>query len=497
MTPICLITPPSVFLLDEKVFCALGILRVAACLEQAGHPVEMVDLCGVKNFEQAIGDHASVTEATIFGITATSPQMPATMKVAEAIRKAKPEAKIILGGPHPTLVGAALRRDSKLGRKARAYRDMEKLRKAFDVVVCGDGEEAVFVAIQPNSPPIVDVDDPACSMFLTNQRLNELPFPARHLVDLKSYKYSIDGAASTSAVFQLGCPYLCTFCSGRESPMLRRIRTRTTPSIIAELRELHDRYGYTSVMAFDDELNVNPKMIELMAAIDGLQKELGVEFKMRGFIKSQLFNDAQAEAMMKAGFRVILIGFESGSERILENIQKRATREDNTRCMEIARRHGLKVKALMSLGHAGESHETIEDTKQWLLEVKPDDFDATVITTYPGCPYFDHAEQQPDKPEIWTYTAPKSGDKLHAIDIDFTEVSGFYKGILGDYHSYVYTDFLTPENLVSLRDALEIDVRAKLGIPFNAGAPGIRYEASMGMTKLPPNILRSSLEHCA
>src|SRR3990167_7395415 len=120
-------------------------------------------------------------------------------------------------------------------------------------------------------------------------------------------------------------------------------------------------------MFYDDELNVNLKIVELMNAIADSQQKLGQEFRLRGFIKSQLFTDAQAEAMYRAGFRWILTGFESGSPRILENINKKATREENTRCLEIGRRHGLKVKALMSIGHPGESETTVLDTHKWLL----------------------------------------------------------------------------------------------------------------------------------
>src|SRR6185369_16269875 len=108
-------------------------------------------------------------------------------------------------------------------------------------------------------------------------------------------------------------------------------------------------------------------------------------------VKAELFTDEQAEAMYQAGFRWLLVGFESGDERILANIQKRASRDDNTRAMDIARRHDLKVKALMSVGHPGESENTIRATRDWLLEVKPADFDVSIITTYPGTPYFDEA----------------------------------------------------------------------------------------------------------
>lgn len=493
--PVCLITPPSAFLLDERVFLTLGILRVAACLERNGYAVEMVDASGIANFEEAVRDHAMATEAVAFGITSTTPQMPAASKIAASIRQANPNAKIIIGGPHVTLVNAAVKRERKLGIiNGRATRALEKLHSIFDVIVAGDGDDAIFEAIKDPCPKLIDADDPASNLFLTNSRLEELPFPARHLVDVGSYHYSIEGHKALSMIAQLGCPFACGFCGGRESPMLRRIRTRSTDSVVREAMGLHKTYGVTGIMYYDDELNVNPNMIELMNAMTKAQESIGVEFRQRGFIKSQLFTDAQAEAMYEAGFRWILVGFESGSPRILENINKKATRDENSRCMEIAKRHNLKVKALMSMGHPGESEETVNDTKQWLLDMHPDDFDLTIITTYPGTPYYDHALKSKDNSNVWTYTYPKTGDKLHSYEVDYTEVADYYKGDPdGGYHSYVYTEHLSADKMVQLRDSLEKDIRSKLGIPFNPGAAAIRYEHSMGQSgRLPGNILRTT-----
>lgn len=491
---ICLITPPSVFLLDERVFCSLGILKVAACLEQAGHVVEMVDLSGIENFTDAITAHARNSTATHFGITATTPQMPSTVKVVAAIRAVRPDVKIILGGPHVTLVCAALKREKKLGMEGRATRAFAKLIESFDILVAGDGEDSVFLAIQPDAPQYIDADNPSTNLFLTNDRLNETPWPARHLIDLSSYHYTIDGVPSTSAIFQLGCPFACTFCGGRESPMLRRIRSRTTANVVAEIEHIYKTYGISGVMDYSDETNVNPQMIDLMKSLRAMQDRLGIEMRFRGFVKSQLLNDDQAEALYGAGFRWILVGFESGSDRILDNINKKATRAENTRCMEIAKRHGLKVKALMSIGHAGESEETVRETKDWLLEVRPDDFDASIISTYPGCPYFDFAVKHPTVPDAWTFTAPRSKDRLHSYEIDFTQVADFYKGQnIGGYKAYVFTDHIDSDKLVELRDDLEADVRKKLKIPFNQSAASIRYEHSMGLPgRLPDFILRST-----
>ena len=487
---ICLITPPSIFLLDERVFMTLGILKVAAVLEQAGIEVEMLDLSGVENYEEAVRDYASASPTACYGLTATTPQMPAATKIYRMIRATRPQARIILGGPHVTLIHAAYQYEQKRGRAGRATSAYRSLEEMFDVMVVGDGELAVFEALGTTVPKLVDGDDPKSTYFLTNQKLTDLPFPARHLVDVDSYHYSIDGVRALSMIAQLGCPFGCGFCGGRMSPFLRRIRMRTSENIVREMVQLYETYGVTGFMLYDDELNVNPKIIELMDLIAAAQEKLGVEFRLRGFIKAELFTDQQAAAMYRAGFRWILVGFESGHERILSNSQKKASQTDNTRCMDIARRHHLKVKALMSVGHPGESEETIRATADWLLAVKPDDFDATVITTYPGTPYFDEAVET--KPGVWSYTYPKSGDQLHSLEVDYREVAEYYKGIPGEYTSYVYTDYLSAQELVRLRDWLEGHVRGTLGIPYNTAAPAVRYEHSMGQGAIPPSLLRSS-----
>jgi anaerobic magnesium-protoporphyrin IX monomethyl ester cyclase len=490
---ICLVIPPSVFLLDERVFATLGILKVAASLEQAGWPVEVLDLSGFSNYEDVVRMHVENTTSKIFGITATTPQMPAAARLTAAIRDVEPASKIILGGPHPTLINAAKKREQKKNTIGRAHKAFAQLINLYDVVVAGDGEDAIFEAIRclDTDQQLVDADDPKGTLFLTDRRLEQTPPPARHLIDLESYRYRIEGYRATSLIAQLGCPFNCGFCGGRESPMLRRIRTRSTASILAEMEQLYRTYKFRGFMFYDDELNVNKNMIELMNGIRDLQWRLGTDFHLRGFVKAELFTAQQAEAMYEAGFRQLLTGFESGSPKILENINKKATRQENTRAVEIAKAAGLKVKALMSIGHPGESLETIADTKQWLLEVEPDDFDCTIITTYPGTPYYDHAVST--APGIWTYTA-KNGDRLHAFELDYNVTADYYKGDPnGGYKAYVYTDFLSAEELIEQRNQLESEVRERLEIPFNLAAASVAFDHSMGQSgPLPMNILRVS-----
>lgn len=468
---ITLVIPPSSFLLDEKVFMSLGVLKVAASLEQRGHKVEVLDLSGVKNFLEVVSDYANSHAVSHYGITATTPQMPSSFKIAQVLKDTG--AKLILGGPHVTLVNAALKKGS-----LRASQPMRKMEEVFDCLVAGDGEESIFIAIGNNGPKLVDADNRKSELFLTNIGLEKTPFPARHLIDVGSYHYLIDGVPALSLIAQLGCPFGCGFCGGRSSAMLRQIRTRSSQSIVDEMTFIYKTYGIRGFMLHDDELNVNPKIVELMNLIADTQDKLGTEWRMRGFVKSELFTEAQAKAMYRAGFRWLLTGFESGSPRILTNINKRATREENSRCVELAHGAGLKIKALMSIGHPGESYETVRETKEWVLETKPDDFDVTIITCYPGTPYFDEAIPFSGG---YVYTYAKTGDKLYQVDVDHSEIEDYYKGIPGvGYHSYVFTDDLSAEELVRLRDEAEADIRSKLCIPYPKAASELLYEHSMG-----------------
>lgn len=491
---VCLIIPPAVFLIDERVFPSLGILKVAAVLENADYRVDVLDLSGISNYCSAVGDYIAATDCRIFGITASTPQMPQVMAVATAIRELRPDAKLILGGPHVTLTHTAAKKERIRGSCGRATGVMRGLEAAFDVLVSGDGEKAVFVALKDDAPHIVDADELRSPLFLSREEFTASPFPARHLIDLSTYGYSIDGEPSTSIVGQLGCPFSCGFCGGRESPCLRTVRIRSTGSIVREITALYERYGYTGFMFYDDELNVNPHFTDLLDDLISLQVRVGRAFHFRGFVKAELFTDRQARAMYQAGFRWILSGFETGSSRILRNINKRATREDNSRCIAVAREHGLKVKALMSLGHPGESPATIDETRTWLLEAKPDDVDITIITPYPGSSYHDRAVRVTASGHEWVYTVPATGDRLYSAEIDYAATSVYYKGDPGDgYRAFVHTDALTADEIVASRQLLESEIRSSLSLPFPSNAAALHYEHSMGQAgTLPRHILNAA-----
>ncbi len=472
------VIPPSGFLLDERVFPTLGVLKVAAVLEASGMGVDVLDFSGVADWSGQLAQHLSTSDSNAYGITATMPQMPSAAAIAAQIRSHRPEVRLILGGPHVTLMHTSARQEWSRGTPGRAVRAIADLQALFDVLVCGDGERAIWLALQDQAPALVDADDTTSTLFMTSPMLDAAPLAARHLIDLDSYHYQIDGARAHSVVAQLGCPFGCQFCGGRRSAFLRKIRTRTTQAVLQEIQHLSAQYGTRGVMFFDDELNVNKQFMELLTALRDWQEAEGIELRLRGFLKAELITDEMVAAMYASGFRQVLVGFESGHERILQNIKKIATREDNTRAMELLHAHGMSVKAAMSIGHPGENWDTLEATKQWLIEVAPDEFDVSIITVYPGTPYYDDARES--APGFWTFTEPRTGDRLHAVAVDHLTDVSFYKGIPGSYQSFVFTDYLSQDDLCRSRDRLESEVRDALKIPYPVAPAALQYEHSMG-----------------
>ena len=346
----------------------------------------------------------------------------------------------------------------------------------------GDGELAIFEALKDDAPKVIDGDDPKGGLFLTDRMFTEGPLPARHLVDLKSYRYSIEGHRATSLIAQLGCPFGCGFCGGRNSKSLRQIRNRDTASILQEVEHLHVEHGYTGFMFYDDELNVSKSFVELMNGLSDLQARLGADFRLRGFVKSELFTKEQAEAMFRAGFRWLLCGFEAANERILVNIDKRAKLADNDRCVELAktrRPQGQGADVMRPSGRVGRDHHRhprlADPQRGGRFRLHRDHHLSGHAVLRSGgaasraCPTCGPTRI----PRPATGCTPARSTTRCAR----TTTKAIRTAAIARSCSPIIS---APNELVTLRDMVERDVRKALNIPFNPGAPALRYEHSMG-----------------
>lgn len=452
---ILLTIPPSPFLMEERAMPFLGIMSVATVIKKNNYNVEILDLSGHKNYVEDFLTYINNKKYDIIGFTVSTPQYPYVIKMVEKIPTS---IKKIIGGSHVTSCYASY----KHIKNERTIKNIDDIENFFDHIFVGDGEISILEFLKGNlTSKVIDADE-SDELFLSNKYLSTVDFIDRSFINLKDYKFYMNNEPCASIVSQLGCPFNCSFCCGRSSKNMRTIRSRTIEQIIKEIEHLHKTYDYKAFMFYDDEININKSLIPFLKELDILQKTLDVRFKFRANIKSELFTDEQAYFMKKCGFECLLSGFESADEKILKSINKKATVSDNNNAIDICRKYGLKIKALMSCGHPGESVETILKCQQWLIEKRVEEFALTIITPYPGSPYYDSATHLHD--DIWQYKSPYTGDILYSINVDYTKLSHFYKGIPGHYKSYVYTDYISSNDLVSMRDEVEENVRTTLNI---------------------------------
>ena len=446
MKKVGFINPPSEFLIDQRVFMTLGILRVATQLEK-NYDVKFLDLTNSLDYDKDVDKLINENSLDVICLTSTSPQIKTVYEICKHIKKSH-NIKIILGGPHITMMNSSMLKGTPDIKKICSDH-INKILEVIDTIVIGDGEYAIFDAITTNEKIINSEES---DRLFISKNYDDVAIPNREYLDIESYNYFIDGKKSTNLISQMGCPFKCEFCSGRSSKTFKRVRKRTTPNIMIEIDMLYKKYGYTGFMFYDDELNLNKIHFEgLLKSLIEYQKKNNVSFNLRGFTRSDLLDNEQAILMFEAGFRWLLVGFESGSDKMLKNMNKGCTVEDNTRCFDFARNSGLKIKALMSIGHPGETLESVEETIEWLKQVRPDEIDVSIVSVYPGSNYFDKSINDNG---VLKYINDR-GDVLYINNIDFLNESNFYKSKSDGYVSFVHTEELSRQDIVEQRLRIE------------------------------------------
>lgn len=481
---VLLVIPPSPFLADAKVMASLGPLWVGAGLRDARHEVEVLDLEGRRDWREETARVVAARRPEAVGVGGTSAHWPFTRQIAETVKEIDPSILTVLGGAHASM-GPQL-----------------CVGKGFDVVVMDDGLSGARMALEAGAKDHVETVPTRAGPVALRGVLKgpmvpteKWPLPARDLVDIRSYRYYLAGdeaKPATLLIATMGCPYQCRFCGGREVEFYRRYRERPIEHVVREMEECDAKYGFKNFVFLDDEQNINQKWL---TSFCGALVARGSPWGWRAFVKSNLFNDEQAEMMARAGCIEVCTGVESGSDRILSKwIVKQTSYEVNKRCVEVAHRHGIRIKAFCMVGSPGESREDVMRTRDWILDARPDAFDVTVFAPYPGSPIFNQLFPSQGRAEL-----PTKGMEDMPIEAplpDFDRESWAYKTLPGEYRTGVRTlgftaneKGLEPTELLALRDAIDLECRVALKQAGVARTSPLfdaqqAYESAMGQSPI-------------
>ena len=277
------------------------------------------------------------------------------------------------------------------------------------------------------------------------ENLDEIPFPAHHLIDYSEYKRGIYWgdhmlSRAVSIISSRGCPYNCIFCGSRVV-FGRRTRFRSIENVVAEMKEVIDTIGFRGFNFHDDTFALD---IKRTIGLCREFKKLNIVWRCLSRVNT--VNEKTISAMEKSGCKELILGVESGSQKILDNLNKHTTVEQNLKAMKMVKKSGIQLKVGIIVGSPGETWETVEETKKMLKEYPPDFWNVSVFTPFPGTP-------------VWN--APdKYGIKILTRDLTkYAMVGKDYKGIVA-----IETEDMKKEDIEHARDDL-IDLLKDISPP--------------------------------
>ncbi len=357
-----------------------GLCIIAAVLRQKGFEPVIIDATAEKlGYKETLTRIKSFLPALFVGMGVYYVAEGTVGRLAKALKKINPDLPIVVGGGHISILGEKV---------------MER-HPQFDIAVFGEGEETIVDVAKAlsQSRPLGNLKGVVCRQggkiiknsprpFLKN--LDKIPFPAWDLLpDITRY-YTPAGDSlkrwpSTGLVTSRGCPGTCFFCN--RNSFGTHVRQNSPDYVIAEIKDLQKKYNIKDIYFQDDTFVANRKWVVKFCRLL-IREKLDLTWACHGrvdFVDLPLL-----KLMKKAGCWQMAFGLESGSQQVLDAINKRTTVKQNYQALQYCRRAGLSTKGLFMIGAFGENLETINVTKQFLKKAYLTDIHITFFTVIPG-----------------------------------------------------------------------------------------------------------------
>lgn len=366
--------PPSTFNFEEP-FMPLGIAYIAAVLEKHNVEVHIIDLAVAEDLPESINCLMErVCDYEVVGITCTTVTYLSALDLARKIKARSPRILIVMGGPHVTFTAEETLRED-----------------AVDFVVRGEGEYAMLELIywlvgRFRLEEISGLTYKWNGKIRTNRArknyidLDRLPVPARHLLVEDKY-------LTPAIIASRGCAHRCSFCSA--TAMYPKYAIRSPESIVSELANL----DASKMIAFYD----NTFSGSLQRACRICQEIISAGLKINWTCEMRVDNVTRSllEKMFLAGCKSIHFGIESGSDEVLESMNKRITVAQAKLAIKSALDTGIGVSCSFTIGHPHDTEETINKTIILIKEIQElgASAAAAIVTPFPGTPIYNRAAE--------------------------------------------------------------------------------------------------------
>lgn len=377
MPRVALINPGT----DERfaVQEPLNLGYIASYLEKNGIEVLIIDQLAGQDVEKELDAYAP----DMVGLTAATPLAPDAYRIAKMCKERK--ILTVMGGVHASVLP-------------------EEVLQHVDVVVKGEGEQAMLDVVEMGIKSGV-VSRP----YIKN--IDEIPPPSRHLMEMNfymrtkdrlpyTYLYFVPPHTKTAAILtSRGCPYSCIFCHNtwRGIPF----RFNSAERVLSEIKGLIRDYDIEAIFFIEDNLFANRSRLQKICE---LIKENHIYIMWGGNARVDNVDLETLKLVKETGCRQITFGFESGSQRILDVLNKKATADQARDAIRLCKQVGLLVNGTFMVGNPTETIEDIRATQRFIEENDIDSVGICITTPFPGTKLWTWCEEKGLIPESLDWT---------------------------------------------------------------------------------------------
>ena len=345
-----------------------GLFSLGAQAIRAGHQVKIFNLSSYPwaQVEEVLRN----VEADLYGMSCWTANRRGVVLAAKALKAIRPKVPVVVGGPHATPLA----------------KEMLARCPAIDLVALGEAD-ITFLELCDRVSRGQAITGIAGTMFRDGKKIVEGP-PRAGIADLDTlaspHRYFDTHIVMTSR----GCPWACTFC-GAETTWGRGFRAESTGYVLNALETAVGRLPVKMIQIKDDTFTTNKKrVLDICRGI----RDRRLQFFWSCDTRVDLLNEPLLREMRLAGCQRLSLGVESGSQRILDAIDKKITVDEIVASTRMAKKYGIKVRYYMMLGNRGETVESFRETLAFLERAQPHEYVFSCLSIYPGTRDFHDAE---------------------------------------------------------------------------------------------------------
>ncbi|MFH1403211.1 MAG: radical SAM protein [Candidatus Altiarchaeota archaeon] len=405
---VLLVSPPydTLFNIDRSQYMPLGLLYLASVLKD-GYDVRVYNADLHSGFFKSPEKHASELDYDEYGRSLRDDMHHSWVKMRRVIEEYKPD---YVGVELLTMTYTSGRRVAEIAKGIKdstvligggvdaTLRPGEILADGgFDYVVRGEGEVTLRELLDTLSSggdvhSVKGVSFTEGGSIVENQDrgliddLDLIPFPDREsLVEFGRYEADSLGRMITGR----GCPFNCSFCASRVV-WSGSHRLRSPENVVDEIEMVYYRYGTRQINFLDDTFNVDEKRVMRMC---DLIEARDLRIIWNCLVRSENVNKDVIGRMQDVGLVNVAIGVESGSQRMLDRMNKKADVEGVRKAVETLKGLGVYVRACFMMGYPGETRETLEQTEKLVSDMDVE-YNIEVFKPYHGTPAYETLEKQ-------------------------------------------------------------------------------------------------------